>query len=198
MDTARRTALPMFPLPDFFLFPGSLVPLYIFEERYRQMVGDQLDRAGRLVMASIAERHRDEAAGPPPVFPIGGLGEIVHHEPLPEGKFLIWVLGLGRVRIEEVPSDRLYRQVHVELLEDEDCDEHEALALRPLLLDALAEREVKVSDDPQELPVGALADVILQSLKLHPAQLERAFAETSAGERAKLALGWHLDPDPVD
>jgi Lon protease-like protein len=190
MDIASKTALPMFPLPDFFLFPGALAPLYIFEERYRQMVNDQLDRAGRLVMASISQRGRSGVPGAPPVFPVGGLGEIVHHEPLPEGKFLIWLLGLGRVRLEEVPSEHLYRQVRVELLEDEECSDEEESRLRPLLLEALEQQRVKMTQQPDELTVGSLADVLLQSLQLEPDQIEQAFAETRARERARLALRW--------
>ncbi len=191
MDTASKTALPLFPLPDFFLFPGALTPLYIFEERYRQMVNDQLDRAGRLVMASISWRGRGGPPGAPPVFPVGGLGEIVHHEPLPEGKFLIWLLGLSRVRLEEIPSERLYRQVRVELLDDRVCSEEEENRLRPLLLEALERQHVKMSEEPDTLTVGTLADVLLQNLKIHSSQIEQAFAETRAGERARLALRWY-------
>jgi Lon protease-like protein len=190
MDTASKTALPLFPLPDFFLFPGALAPLYIFEARYRQMVNDQLDRAGRLVMASISRRGRSAVPGAPPVFPVGGLGEIVHHEPLPEGKFLIWLLGLGRVRLEEVPSERLYRQVRIELLEDQECGQEEESRLRPLLLEALDRRRVTMSEEPDELPVGTLADVLLQSLQIEPSLIEQAFAEPRAAERARMVLRW--------
>jgi Lon protease-like protein len=191
MDTTRQIVLPMFPLPDFFLFPGSLVPLYVFEKRYRQMINDQLDRVGRLVMASIPSRHRQKDGSPPTVFPIGALGEIIHHEPLPEGKYLIWLLGLGRVRLAEVPSDRLYRRVAIEVLEEEECNRTEADGLRSLLLDALKQRQAKMSEGAEDLPVGVMADLLLQNMKLPAVHLERAFGEPSERERAKLALRWH-------
>ena len=41
------TELPVFPLPGVFLFPGCVMPLHVFEPRYRQMVSDLLDRHGR-------------------------------------------------------------------------------------------------------------------------------------------------------
>ena len=43
--------IPLFPLPDFFLFPGAVAPLHIFEPRYRQMISDLLDSSGRFVLA---------------------------------------------------------------------------------------------------------------------------------------------------
>ena len=109
-----RCTAPLFPLPNFFLFPRSITPLHIFEPRYRQMIEDLLDGNGRLVMGTVKEEHLEELACSPPVHPVACLGEIVRHERLPDGRFLIWLLGVARVRVREVHSIRLYRCVACE------------------------------------------------------------------------------------
>src|SRR6187401_3042403 len=114
---------PLFPLPNILLFPGCVVPLHIFEPRYRQMVGDLLDGPGRMVMGNLISQpdpfercaSAEKAAAQPPVYQVAGLGEIVHHEREPDGRFLIWLLGQSRVRIKEVSSERMYRLVDVEI-----------------------------------------------------------------------------------
>jgi ATP-dependent Lon protease len=194
MDAREATylpAIPMFPLPDFFLFPGAIVPLHIFEPRYRQMVDDLLDTQGRLVMASVRREHVHLLPGAPPVFPVGGLGEIVHHKKLEDGRYLIWLMGLGRVRMEEVASERLYRQVDARVVEDDPGDEQSNERLAPHLLAAIKAHEPQGIEVSEDLPIGLLADILLQNLQLEPEQLEEAFREQDVTRRAELALAWH-------
>lgn len=183
--------IPMFPLLDFFLFPGAVVPLHIFEERYRQMVDDLLDSAGRLVMASVRRQHADQMEGAPPVLRVGGLGEIVHHKKLEDGRYLIWLMGLGRVDIEELASERLYRKVNARLLDDEPGDTDANLGLAPHLVEAISFHEKKEIEVSEDLPVGLLADILLQNLQLRTTQLQEAFQERNMTRRAGMALGWH-------
>ena len=107
-----------------------MLPLHIFEPRYRQMVSDLLDRHGRLVMGTIVDGQADEAIGAPKFHEVAGLGEIGRHEELADGRFLIWLIGLGRVRVAEIPSDRLYRRVKIEPLEEWDVPDAEERGLR--------------------------------------------------------------------
>ena len=69
---------PMFPLGTV-LFPSMVLPLHVFEPRYRAMVEDLLDSPGRLVIATVPEEHVAELPGSPPVYPVAGLGEIGRH-----------------------------------------------------------------------------------------------------------------------
>src|SRR5262245_6226078 len=131
---------PLFPLPNVFLFPGCVMPLHVFEPRYRQMIEDLLDGPGQIVMGTVPEEHANALAGSPPVRTIAGLGEICRHERLPDGRFLVWLFGLSRVKIEEEPSTRLYRRVRIEpLLETAPPKEREAL-LRERLRHAILAR----------------------------------------------------------
>src|SRR6185436_16317400 len=90
-DDARQRIVPLFPLPNVFLYPGCVMPLHIFEPRYRQMIEDQLDGPGQIVMGTVPSEHAADLDGAPPVRPIAGLGEIFRHERLPDGRFLIWL-----------------------------------------------------------------------------------------------------------
>jgi Lon protease-like protein len=102
--------IPVFPLPDVVLFPHTLLPLHIFEPRYREMVRDCLARDRRLVMALLQPGWENDYYGRPPIHAIGGAGEIVQEEELPDGRFNILVRGTMRVAImAEVPPERSYR-----------------------------------------------------------------------------------------
>ena len=182
---------PVFPLPDYFLFPTGVAPLHIFEERYRQMVDDQLDRAGRLVMASIPSRLKREPGRPAPVFPVGCLAEIISHEKLPDGRFVIFLLGLARVAIEEVDSDRLYRMVHAEIRRDVESTDEDDARLRPALETAVEGRTAQRLELEGRPGIGLLADILLQHLRLEPERLEEVFVVREATRRAEMALAWH-------
>jgi len=112
-------AVPIFPLPDVTLFPRTLLPLHIFEARYRAMVADALARDRRICMVRLRPGYEASYAGKPDVYPVGGLGEIVSCERLANGRFDLVLRGEARVRIvQERPSDTLYRLVVAERIED--------------------------------------------------------------------------------
>ena len=177
-------SVPMFPLPQYFLFPGAASPLRVFEPRYRQMVEDLLDGPGRLVMACIDPDHTHEMAGQPPVLPIGGLGEIVRHRKLPNGEYTMWVVGLGRVRIEEVDSDRQYRRVLAHPLDEGEVDD-------PTTSEQLREAIARCGTDvelPLDASTGFLADVLAQCLVLPAPTLRACFEELDVSRRVEMLL----------
>jgi len=182
---------PLFPLPRVFLFPGTLVPLHIFEPRYRQMVEDLLDRDGRIVIGPIQAGHEPESGGEPPVYPISGLGEIVQHNRMPDGRFLITVAGLARVRIQEVGSDRLYRQARYEPIQEVAAGAAGVEDLADQLRRAILVRSESYVDLPSDLPPGPLTDVLMQSLELPVSRAQEVYAEPSVERRARMVLAEH-------
>ena len=104
--------LAVMALPGAVLFPGSMLPLYIFEPRYRAMVADALAGERMIGMAMI------DPAGPfgdrPPVLPVGGAGRIVEQERLDDGRFNIILEGTGRFRILGERPSAPYRIASVE------------------------------------------------------------------------------------
>ena len=111
--------VPIFPLPEVALFPRTLLPLHIFEARYRAMVADALARDRRICMVRLRPGYEAAYAGKPEVFAVGGLGQIVSCERLATGRYDLVLRGEARVRIvREVPGDTLYRVIVGELLDD--------------------------------------------------------------------------------
>jgi Lon protease-like protein len=139
--------LPLFPLPDVVMFPHALLPLHIFEPRYRKLTQDALASNRLMGLALLIE---DEVAGePPPRFAaILGVGEIVMAQELPDGRFNLILRGRTRVRLDrELESAEPYRLISATEIPDEaphfpdDLSESEA-TLRSLifgLADALPE-----------------------------------------------------------
>jgi Lon protease-like protein len=116
---AAPLVAPIFPLPEVTLFPGMLLPLHIFEARYRAMVSDALARDRRICMAQLEPGYEASYAGKPAVRAVGGLGEIVSCERLATGRYDLVLRGEARVRIvQERPTDTLYRVVVAERIED--------------------------------------------------------------------------------
>lgn len=115
--------LPIFPLPDQTFFPHTLLPLHIFEARYRAMITDCMARDRRLAVVALEPGYEQSYEGKPPVKQIAGVGKIVRCERLPTGRFNILLKGEGRVRLErELPSDTLYRVVLTTPLPDVGAD----------------------------------------------------------------------------
>ena len=92
-------ALPLFPLPQVVLFPEAVLPLHVFEPRYRTMLRDCLARHGALAVVQIVPG--EDEHGRPRIAEVSGAGVIVEHQPLPDGRANIVVLGQARVRLEE-------------------------------------------------------------------------------------------------
>lgn len=131
--------MPLLPLDTVALLPQQILPLHVFEPRYRQLVEDVLDGAGQLAMAVFeGTRWKQEYHGRPPIRPAVCVGQIMQHERLDDGRYNLLVQGVCRARIacELPPSEgRLYR---VAMLEPVGLGESEA-ELEPVRqrLDAL-------------------------------------------------------------
>jgi Lon protease-like protein len=112
-----RIFLPIFPLAELTFFPHTLLPLHVFEARYRTMVMDCLARDRRMAVVGLKPGYEPAYEGKPAVYPVAGVGRIVQSERLATGRFNILLKGEGRVRIDrELPSDTLYRMVAGSLL----------------------------------------------------------------------------------
>jgi len=99
---------PLFPLPNVVLFPHGLLPLHIFEARYRQMTADALE-GERLIAMSLLRPGWEQTPNHllPPIHPMVGLGQIIAHERLDDGRYMLVLRGLARAK--------LIREEHVEL-----------------------------------------------------------------------------------
>lgn len=120
----------LFPLHAVSLFPQQVLPLHVFEPRYRQLMDRALDGPGQIAMAVIeGEGKLTLDTGQPRLRPAVCLGQIMQHEKLPDGRYAVILQGICRAKIvrEMPPVDgRLYREAKLAPIEAEDRDEHEA------------------------------------------------------------------------
>jgi Lon protease-like protein len=106
--------IPIFPLPETVLLPGEVLPLHVFEPRYRALVRDAVATHKVIGIVQVVPGFETELPGSPPVRETGCIGYIASHEELPDGRFMLWLLGLERFRIlEELDPSTPYRQVRV-------------------------------------------------------------------------------------
>jgi len=177
--------LPIFPLPDVTFFPHTLLPLHVFEARYRAMVMDVLARDRRLAVVKLRPGYEATYAGKPPVHEVAGAGEIVSWERLATGRYNILLKGDCRVRLEsEKPSDTLYRVVAAQRLDDVPPRADVGALLARIR--GACERLLKALDRPANLldtalaegqPAGAIADRIAAAV-LPDAALRQELLET--------------------
>ncbi len=114
-----QVALSIFPLPDLTFFPRTMLPLHIFEARYRAMVTDCLARDKRLAVVGLKPGYEAAYDGKPPVYEVTGVGRIVQWERLATGRYNLLLRGERRARIDrELPADTLYRMVAATPLEE--------------------------------------------------------------------------------
>jgi len=183
--------VPVFPLTNVWLYPLVVLPLQIFEPRYRQMIEDSLDGPGRIVLATLQEESGSEAGEAPPFHPVAGYGEIGRHERLEDGRFRIWLVGLKRVWAEEVESDRLYRKASIRPAEEIEAPREREEQLREAVAAAIADRTGELDDAHKNLPLSRLVDFLTLRMPLPHQEQNQLFSELDIEKRARLALQQH-------
>lgn len=153
--------IPIFPLPRTVLLPGEVLPLHIFESRYREMVRDAL--ASHRVIGMVESLPEGGAidVGAATVRDVGCVGFIAQHQELPDGRFLLWLVGLERFHInEELHSATAYRQVRVDYIPAEESAAQMA-GIQPLRqeLRSLLPSLVEADDTTRELLASQINDV---------------------------------------
>jgi len=93
------SAVPLFPLPGVVLFPRAVLPLHIFEDRYRAMTADALASDKIIAMALLKPGWEKSYYGRPTIEPVVCVGRILSHEKLPDGKYNFLLQGVQRARV---------------------------------------------------------------------------------------------------
>ena len=103
--------IPMFPLSTV-VFPGAELPLHVFEERYRRLVGDVLD--GNREFGTVLITAGSEVGGGDRRSEIGTLVLIEMAAPFDDGRWLLASKGIERIRVVEWLDDAPYPKAMVE------------------------------------------------------------------------------------
>jgi Lon protease-like protein len=119
--------LPLFPLGTV-LYPGLLLPLHVFEQRYRQLVRDLLERPEPRSFGVVAIRKGRETGvdGISALHDIGCTATLSKVSEHPDGRFDLITLGTHRFRLIELDYSRPYLQGEVELLAEETGEDEAA------------------------------------------------------------------------
>jgi hypothetical protein len=190
--------IPIFPLPDVVFFPETVLPLHVFEPRYRRMVGDCLAGDRRLAVVMLQPGWEQDYRGRPPVHHVAGAGEIIHAEALPGGRYNILLDGRMRVRIEEeLPREHPYRMVRARRLPDVPPADPAVLSERLLTLRAVHGKLLEVMGQGHAdvfgrltsagMGPGAVVDRIVAAVVPDAAVRQRILETPDVSERLDLA-----------
>jgi ATP-dependent Lon protease len=186
--------MPIFPLPQVVLFPRALLPLHIFEPRYRVMLRDCLASHRVMVMALLLDHASKDAHGQPPIASVAGAGFVVEHQPLPDGRANILLHGAARVRIEELPFVPPYRRARGVILRDipthvPDSDRAALFASATAFANEVAKRDPKFSFSlPPSLEPGAIADLCAHHLVIDAHARQAILEQLDVGERVRMVI----------
>jgi ATP-dependent Lon protease len=127
--------VPVMTLPNATLFPQALLPLYIFEPRYRQMLVDAL-HSNRMFSVAM-QRPGTSRESPAPVAGLGLIRVSVGHR---DGTSHLILQGLARVELEETVRYKPYRIQRIRALQTPPCDNVKVDALVAKVRELLEER----------------------------------------------------------
>src|SRR4051794_8696910 len=103
---ALSSTIPLFPLPNVVLFPRAVLPLHIFEERYKLMTADAIAGRRQIAMALLRQGWEKSYYGRAEVEPVVCVGTILSHEKLPDGKYNFLLQGHARARVVKELTDQ--------------------------------------------------------------------------------------------
>jgi Lon protease-like protein len=199
--SAEGAPTPMFPL-GMVLFPGQLLPLHVFEPRYRELVRDCL--AGDRRFGVVLIERGSEVGGDDVRTDIGTMAEILEAQELPDGRWVLATVGIGRIDVEEWLPDEPYPRAVASPWPDREPEAdltdlyaeatallRRALGLRAELGEATVPSTVTLPDDARagSYHVAALAP-------LGPLDQQRLLS--APGPDRRLELATELLTDEVD
>lgn len=182
--------LPVMVLSECWLFPGCLLPLFIFEQRYREMLTHSLQTHR---MFCIGTRLNCDSMHVLPVSTAAVVTSCVQHE---DGTSHLVLLGTKRIRLREWVKEEPYRIARVEPIEREPCCEKAVAALRDEAMRRLppcpAEAALAIGDLCKRLSSTACSEFVCDVLTYHfvrdPEVLNASLMESNLERRYRLLL----------
>lgn len=192
-SSAGERILPAFPLGTV-LVPGLVLPLHIFEQRYRDLVTDLMDLPEddrEFVIVAIRDGYEVGAEGVRALHDVGVIASVREITPLDDGRFDVVTVGATRVRMDDLLTDRSYLQAKVSPMPEQSGDDAELQAPRVRAAFAtyrglITDSEVSFEDLPDD--PGVLSYLIAAALILdvHDRQNLLEIPDDGARLRAEL------------
>jgi len=194
--------LPVFPLTGVMMLPGTVLPLHIFEPRYRAMVEDAQDSDKIFGMIQPYTPQNDNR-GPQPggensapdLYRVGCAGYMEKCEKMPDGRFFVQLKGINRFRFdEELPLQRGYRRVKALYGDFADATlEQGWQCARAALIEALANygkaHGMQVNaDQASKFSDLELVNLLGVSLPFHPAEKQALLEAATLKDRENMLM----------
>lgn len=192
-DIEIPEVIPVMTLRETVLFPHAVMPLYIFEERYRAMLKDVLQQDRLFAIFKEAETAESGDAEEPPET-IGTVGVVRAAHANPDGTSNLALQGLARVRLLEVVQEFPYRLIRVEVCKESDpggSAPEEPTASRSAILGLLDKRPALTHGLPEEYldflrsleQPETFIDVAIHSICAKTEMKQKLLETLSLGER---------------
>ena len=189
------STVPVMVLPNAHLFPNALLPLYIFEPRYREMLAWALERQ-RMISIALMKPGVIEASSVEDFHHIAGLGLVracVAHE---DGTSHLILQGLARVRFTGFAQDTPFRLAEIQELPSEPVDEGSGITLSAKVLHICAQLRTRGVAVPEEfdeqvaqiIDPGNIADMVGHTFVRDATHRQQLLEELRVGERLRLVI----------
>ena len=198
-SAAQNRVVPLFPLPDLILFPGQLLSLHVFEPRYLEMVQDLLDNSGELVLGTVLGNDKDQLSGVAPVQKVAGLGRLSRYMEIEDGRFILIVLGIGRVEVSPLEGPNAYPITEIKMIEENEnslCPDLRG-DQQTRLRAALAARGNTMTIG-EEVAINQLADILLMLTPLTIEERYNIFSILPLERRVEAILASHETAPIID
>lgn len=196
-DFSGRAAI--FPLPDVVLFPHALLPLHIFEPRYRTMIDDALETDRLIALARLKDDYQDfYHTKHAPIYDKVCLGRVTADQKLPDGRYYLILEGVVRATIlDESETDKPYRVGELKLHRDRnrftetfDPDEQSQkllkLCKRHMGDEAGRKGFLKILES--NLKLGTLCDILSYACPIDIDQKQALLEETQIEKRSEMLV----------
>ena len=189
------TEVPVMALSNAVLFPHSLLPLYIFEQRYREMLSHTLD-GDRMFSVALIRRGIEEAKGIEDLCRVAGVGLIRACVGNDNGTANLILQGLVRVRLLGLAQEKPFRVARVELVKSELGNQIEAEALSAKVVELCARiEEIGVTLPPNLMEhlrqldsPEILSDVVSAAFVTEPFQRQQLLEAHEVCDRLRLLI----------
>lgn len=204
MSSPEIRRSPMFPLGTP-LLPGAVLPLHVFEPRYRTMMDDVLGSGEAEFGVVLIERGR-EVGGGDVRSAVGTMARVVRHEEMEDGRRAVVVLGDRRIKVEEWLPDDPYPVAMVvdwpDVEPNEPTDELEVSL--GLSVDRFVELLRRVDDRTPAIErrfgpesVGEYVHRVVSTLPVGPVDRQRVLAAPDSSRRLSFAIEAVLDLEAI-
>ena len=207
-DPPYPDVIPVFPLTGVLLLPGMPLPLHIFEQRYRNMIGDAWDgsrvigmvqpvvpRQDNRPVPDASAQNPDAFAQNPELYAVGCLGSIAQCRRADDGRYMIVLQGKHRFRISrELPLHRGYRRVAADYSEfaNDPFETSRPLESKPILEGFRSFAEAGGMEVNfralEKIPAIELVNSLAVSLPFGPAEKQALLEAPDPSRRASLLL----------